>query len=320
MDKSLLKKRWIKLLNAAPAPQNDWYSRLINGDGELVSDVEYTEILGFVQLSKANEQELLLEKLIGNHGFRPMLLRYPIPAKAILKNALLHKKKLNAEEVTMLKLLFEKWQNRLFSAQNEFKKKHSTATKTPDIEDTIFNQLKNYDFAQKKLIVNEISYKAHHDKAPLHLVAIDSSASMQRAAIEAVFAILLNKPNSRIKREICLFNDRVTALAIDAPDLAKQLLAISYEGTTDIKKAVDYAVQKFAAAKGVFWLVSDLMDSNDNQFEAALLDLSRKGVKIAVIVPAEENVPYNQRVADNLLKNKIEVLPVSAMEKLMYSR
>lgn len=309
-NRNLLKERWQLLLQHNIDAEPDEISLLFSDEETVaISDEKYLTLISFILQSNANEIDGYTEKLIEKYGYRTLLLATDLRLNKItIKQGLLEKGSLSEVELNILKDSLQQWINAICPEKKMANRNNHKKKLQPDIEKTILHQLKNYDTTTRKIIVEEISQKRVADKSKLHIIGIDISASMQRAAIDTVLAVLLSPTGNSDKQEVFFFNENIQKVDLASERLAAQLIAIQYDGNTNLMNAIQYAAEKFENNSGVFYLVSDLIDSYETRFLGEIISLRQKGIAVVVIVPSGDGLAINRQAVAVLQNNQIKLI------------
>lgn len=309
-NRNLLKERWQLLLQQNIDAEPDEITLLFSDEKIVaISDEKYMDLIDFILHSNTSEIDGFTEKLIEKYGYRTLLLETDLRLNKIaIKHGLLKKNELSENELNALKNSLQQWMNTIRPEKKMANRNSRKKKLQPDIEKTILQQLKNYDITKRKIIVEEISQKRVADNSKLQVIGIDTSASMQRAAIDTVLAVLLSPIGNSDKQDVYFFNENIQKVDLASAQLATQLIAIQYDGNTNLMNAIRYAAEKFENSSGVFYLISDLIDSYETHYLEEIISLRQKGIAVAVIVPSGDGLAVNRQAATVLQNNQIKVI------------
>lgn len=288
-NRNLLKERWQLLLQQNIDATPDEISLLFSDEKITnISDEKYLDLIDFILHSNTSEIDGFTEKLIEKYGYRTLLLETDLRLNKIaIKQGLLKKNELSENELNALRNSLQQWINTIRPEKKMANRNNHKKKLQPDIEKTILQQLKNYDKTKKKIIVEEISLKRVADNGKLQVIGIDISASMQRAAIDTVLAVLLSPTSNSERQDVFFFNENIQKVDLASERFAAKLIAIQYDGNTNLMNAIQYAAEKFENNSGVFYLVSDLIDSYETRFLGEIISLRQKGIAVVVLYHRE---------------------------------
>lgn len=309
-NRNLLKERWQLLLQQNIDATPDEISLLFSDEKITnISDEKYLDLIDFILHSNTSEIDGFTEKLIEKYGYRTLLLETDLRLNKIaIKQGLLKKNELSENELNALRNSLQQWINTIRPEKKMANRNNHKKKLQPDIEKTILQQLKNYDKTKKKIIVEEISLKRVADNGKLQVIGIDISASMQRAAIDTVLAVLLSPTSNSERQDVFFFNENIQKVDLASERFAAKLIAIQYDGNTNLMNAIQYAAEKFENNSGVFYLVSDLIDSYETRFLGEIISLRQKGIAVVVIVPSGDGLAINRQAVAVLQNNQIKLI------------
>ncbi len=183
-----------------------------------------------------------------------------------------------------------------------------------DIKKTIKHNLKNYDFNNKKILIDKIYFNDRIKKYNKNhiIILIDQSASMTDSVIYSAIMASIFANLSFLSIKVVLFDINIVDISNYIDDTISMLMKVQLGGGTDITKALEYTKTIITEPqKSIVFLISDLEDTNKYLFKSAkdIIDSQSK----LVVLPAldyKAKYFYNKEVASILksLGARIEFL------------
>ncbi len=337
MQSEVLKKRWdLIFAEVSDSSLSAWQEVLQNLSNEnaiFFKQATDDTLLKFCKLAQQNypkQQSLYIEKILTLGGFRKKLLSENILLPTVvLTNGLKEKESFSQTEkqaiIQQIKMLSANLINE-FAQKNKLKtqlqKRNIKAAKpTLDFNKTILKNLKNYQPATKKIIVEKLFFQPAKNKGYNEIVLlVDCSASMQNMLIEAILTadVIASLPKKQLR--LFVFNEVCNELKLDHTELLHFLFDANLDGATNINRAVNSALATIQQPQEtLFILLSDFINSEENNdYIEKLIHLKEKGATILPIVPANvNNFHFYDKKAISLFQEK-KIRPIiSVKEKII---
>jgi Mg-chelatase subunit ChlD len=203
--------------------------------------------------------------------------------------------------------------NALAGRLNRFRHSQHRVARNFDARDTIRRNLKHWDPAGRRLVVEEPRF---FSRVKRHLpweviLCVDQSGSMANSVIHsAVMAgILAGLPAVRVR--LVVFDTSVVDLSGHAADPVEVLMSVQLGGGTNIGQAVRYCEQLVSQpGRTVLVLVTDFCEGADPRaLIAACRRLREAGVKLLGLaaLDAEANPWYDEQLAGRLAAEGMEI-------------
>jgi uncharacterized protein with von Willebrand factor type A (vWA) domain len=190
-----------------------------------------------------------------------------------------------------------------------------------DLKTTLHRNLKNYDGASGKLLVDRLYfYAAERKKRPWHvIIAVDQSGSMLDSAIfSAVMASIFAELPS-VRTSLFLFDTQVVDLSGQVGQPVDVLLSIQLGGGTDITQAMEYAGQLVREpARSIVVLITDFYEGRDDRdLVRQVREMDESGIRLIGLgaLGYDARPSYNKTTAAKLRKVGMDIL-VCTPEKL----
>lgn len=175
-----------------------------------------------------------------------------------------------------------------------------------DIIQTIRKNLKNYQPAEKRLLVERaLFYSRQYRRQPWDLLlVVDQSGSMTESVIHAAVmaGIFLSIPSLRTR--LVVFDTEVIDVTEDARDTVELLLQVQLGGGTDIAKALDYAQSQITRPRQTMLvLVTDFFEGGDeSRLNEIVGKLANDGVILLGLAALDSRAKpaYNRDLAKRL--------------------
>lgn len=182
-----------------------------------------------------------------------------------------------------------------------------------DWRGTIRRNLRNYDPASRRLVVEDVRFFRNVDlRLPWHVVlCVDQSGSMVSSVIHsAVMAGILAKLPS-MDLSLVVFDTQVVDLSRYADDPVEVLMSVQLGGGTDIGKALEYCEGLITSPhRTVVVLVSDLYEGGSvGRLFSAVGRLRESGVTLLGLGALDEEArgAYDAHMANELAARGMEV-------------
>ncbi|MGO0061943.1 VWA domain-containing protein [Brevibacillus fluminis] len=145
--------------------------------------------------------------------------------------------------------------------RNRHKRGYVKSLKNLDYKKTIRKNLKNYDRANKRLIIDELYFTSNvqqHNKWNI-IITVDESGSMMDSVIYSAVMASIFHHLAALKTNLVIFDTKVVDLSNQLEDPVDLLMSVQLGGGTHIAKALKYSQTLLDnPAKTIFILVSDL--------------------------------------------------------------
>ena len=240
------------------------------------------------------------------------------PNPQLLKNILQLKHLLNKEVLVVAKSIVKKVSDEIIK-KLEHEVKRSTLGKLQkntssnvkiyrnfDIKKTIRKNLKNYDMARKKLILDRVYFNSNikrHNKYSV-IIAVDESGSMMDSVIYSAIMAGIFAKLPMLSTKLVIFDTNVVDLSNQLEDPVETLMSIQLGGGTDIARAMEYCSSLVETPhKTILVLVSDLCEGgNVSNLYSTTKDLIESGVKVIALTALDDECSpvFDRTVAKKL--------------------
>ncbi len=281
---------------------------------------ETTEILERHALDKYNLKELLtdkdvLEKLEPNLDLLKNILQMKhLMSGAVLVSAMKIVKKV-ADQIR--EQLEQGIRTAIMGKLDRSSRGNVRSFRNIDFKRTIRKNLKNYDRANRRLMVENVVF---HNRVrrynPYRLVLlVDQSASMLDSVIHSAVMAGIFAALPMLKTHLVVFDSRVVDLTGYIDDAVRTLMSVQLGGGTDIGAALGYAHGLMEnPRKTVVVLVTDLCEGADPKimFRRAA-GIIESGAKLIVLTSLDTDVTpvYDRKAAETITALGAEVATVT---------
>ena len=207
------------------------------------------------QSKEVMQKELVRRRGIAEIMEKPELLEKIEPNLELVKTLLTHRELLNPKTRILARKIIDKVVEELkrkMQVQVEQaitgalrKDRHSPRKvyRNLDLKTTIRRNLRNFDSASGKLLVDQLFfYAAERRKKPWHvIVVVDQSGSMLESAIFSAVMASIFAELPAVKTSLVLFDTQVVDLSDKVGQPVDVLMSIQLGGGTDITQALIYA-------------------------------------------------------------------------------
>ena len=269
------------------------------GPGHAMNVPRWVDEVG--QLFPREAKEVLERELINRKGLRelmeqPEILERIEPNQELVKTLLTHRDLMNEKTRVLARKIINKVVEELkkkLKVQIEpaitgaiRRDKHSPRRvyRNLDLKRTVRRNLRNYDNASGKLLVDQLYfYAAERNSRPWHIiVAVDQSGSMLDSAIySAVMAsIFVELPS--VRTSLFLFDTDIADLTDKVGQPVDVLLSIQLGGGTDITMALRYGYQLVhQPARTIVVLVTDFYEGGaERDLVNQVKEMSQAGIRM----------------------------------------
>ncbi|OMI18096.1 hypothetical protein BUQ74_06925 [Leptospira weilii serovar Heyan] len=257
----------------------------------------------------------------------PELLKRVSPNKTLLK-AVLHTRHLMEPNVLNLarelvrkvvEELMKKLETTILTSFRGVKNRHRRSSlriyKNFDVRGTIRANLKHFDPASKKLILQKPLFhsRIHRSMADRWrlIILVDQSGSMADSVIHSAVTASIFWGIKTLKTTLVLFDTNVVDVTDHCSDPVETLMKVQLGGGTDIGSAVLYAEGKIEnPRRTMIILISDFFEgAPPSRLVSAVHRLAESGVRILGLAALDEtaNPNYDAEMADKLVKAGAEI-------------
>jgi Mg-chelatase subunit ChlD len=190
-----------------------------------------------------------------------------------------------------------------------------------DLKTTVRRNLKNYDAASERLLVDRVWYfAAERRQRPWHvIVAVDQSGSMLDSAVFSAVMASIFHDLPALRTSLFLFDTQVVDLSDQVGQPVDVLMRVQLGGGTDLAKAMHYAAQLVRQpARTIVVLITDFFEGGDaHALVRQTEDLAQAGVRLIGLgaLGYDARPAYDKKMAGRLRKVGMDVL-VCTPEKL----
>jgi len=230
------------------------------GPGHAMNVPRWVDEVG--QLFPRQAKEVMERELIHRKGLRelmekPEILERIEPSQELVKTLLTHRDLMNEKTRLLARKIIDQVVQELkkkLKVQVEpaitgaiRRDKHSPRRvyRNLDLKRTVRRNLRNFDAASRKLLVDRVYFHAAERKSrPWHIiVAVDQSGSMLDSAIYSAVMASIFVELPAVRTSLFLFDTEIADLTDQVGQPVDVLLSIQLGGGTDITKALQYAYQ-----------------------------------------------------------------------------
>ncbi len=232
------------------------------------------------QAKEVMERELVQRRGIAELLDEPKLLERIEPNVEIVKTLLTHRDLLNEKTRGLARKIIQQVVDELkrkMQVQVEQaitgairRDKHSPRKvfRNLDLKTTLRRNLKNFDQASGKLLVDQLFFfAAERKKRPWHIIiAVDQSGSMLDSAIFSAVMASIFAELPAVKTSLFLFDTEIADLTDQVGQPVDVLMSIQLGGGTDITKALQYGQQLVREpARSIVVLITDFYEGRDER-------------------------------------------------------
>jgi Mg-chelatase subunit ChlD len=285
------------------------------------------------QVKEVMERELINRRGIRDLLEKPELLEKIEPNLDLVKTLLTHKDLMNEKTRVLARKIIDQVVRELkqkMKLQVEpaitgaiRRDRHSPRKvfRNLDLKTTLRRNLKNFDGASGKLLVDRLFFHAAERKnRPWHvIVAVDQSGSMLESAIFSTVMASIFYELPSLRTSLVLFDTQVVDLSDQVGQPVDVLLSVQLGGGTDITQALQYCVQLVRAPqRTIVVLITDFYEGRAEQdLVNQVREMSEAGVRIIGLgaLGYDARAAYNKQTAAKLRKQGMDIL-VCTPEKL----
>jgi Mg-chelatase subunit ChlD len=283
------------------------------------------------ELFPHSAKEVLERELVQRRGIRelldqPKLLEKVEPNIELVKTLLTHKDLLNPNTRSLARKIIDQVVQQLkkkMQVQVEAaitgairRDRHSPRKvfRNLDLKTTIRRNLKNFDVASGKLLVDRMYfYAAERKKRPWHIiVAVDQSGSMLDSAVFSAVMASIFAELPAVRTSLVLFDTDVVDISDQVGQPVDVLLSIQLGGGTDITRALQYCQQLVREpARSIVVLITDFYEGRpERDLIRQTRDLAESGVRMIGLGALGYNArpEYNKTTARKLRKVGMDIL------------
>jgi Mg-chelatase subunit ChlD len=282
------------------------------------------------------ERELVRRRGIGELLEKPELLEKVEANTELVKTLLTHKDLLNPKTRVLARKIIEKVVNELkqkLKVQVESaitgalrRDRHSPRKvfRNLDLKTTLRRNLKNYDEASGKLLVDQLFFfAAERKKRPWQIiVVVDQSGSMLDSAIFSAVMASIFYELPAIQTSLVLFDTQVVDLTNQVGQPVDVLLSIQLGGGTDITQALQYSAQLVRTpSRAIVVLITDFYEGRSEvELVSQVREMAEAGVRMIGLgaLGYDARPSYNKATAGKLRKVGMDIM-VCTPEKLAES-
>jgi Mg-chelatase subunit ChlD len=285
------------------------------------------------QVKEVMERELINRRGIRELMEKPELLEKIEPNLDLVKTLLTHKDLMNEKTRVLARKIIEKVVAELkqkMKLQVEpaitgaiRRDRHSPRKvfRNLDLKTTLRRNLKNFDAASGKLLVDRLYfYAAERKNRPWHvIVTVDQSGSMLESAIFSTVMASIFYELPSLRTSLVLFDTQVVDLSDQVGQPVDVLLSVQLGGGTDITLALQYAAQLVREPRRtIVVLITDFYEGrSDQDLVNQVRAMSEAGIRMIGLgaLGYDARPSYNKETARKLRKQGMDIL-VCTPEKL----
>jgi Mg-chelatase subunit ChlD len=283
-------------------------------------------------------QEVMERELINRRGIRdlmekPELLEKIEPNLELVKTLLTHKDLMNEKTRVLARKIIDQVVQQLkqkMKLQVEpaitgaiRRDRHSPRKvyRNLDLKTTLRRNLKNFDAATGKLLVDRLFfYAAERKNRPWHvIVVVDQSGSMLESAIYSTVMASIFYELPSLRTSLVLFDTQVVDLSDQVGQPVDVLLSVQLGGGTDITLALQYATQLVREPRRtIVVLITDFYEGrNEQDLVNQVREMAQAGIRMIGLgaLGYDARPSYNRQTALKLRKQGMDIL-ICTPEKL----
>jgi Mg-chelatase subunit ChlD len=283
------------------------------------------------QLFPREAKEVMERELVHRRGLRelmekPELLGRIEPSRELVKTLLSHRDLLNEKTRALARKIIAK-------VVEDLKKKMKVRVETAltgairrdrhsprrvyrnlDLGRTVRRNLRHYDRASRKLLVDRIYFHAAERRTrPWHvIVAVDQSGSMLDSAIFSAVMASIFAELPAVRTSLFLFDTEIADLSDQVGQPVDVLLSIQLGGGTNITQALQYAYQLVRQpARTIVVLITDFYEGRaERDLVHQVREMTQAGVRMIGLgaLGYEARPEYNKTTAAKCRKVGMDIL------------
>jgi Mg-chelatase subunit ChlD len=290
------------------------------------------------ELFPREAREVMQRELVQRRGVRellqqPELLEKVEPNVELVKTLLTHKDLMTPETRVLARKIIDRVveelkgkmkvqvEQALTGALRRDKHSPRRVFRNLDLPTTLRRNLKNYDRASGKLLVDDVFFfAAERKRKPWHvIVTVDQSGSMLESAVFSAVMASIFAELPAVRTSLVLFDTQVVDLSAQVGQPVDVLLSVQLGGGTDITKALVYSQTLVRQpARTILVLITDFYEGRpEDDLAAQVRVLAEAGVRLIGLgaLGYDARPSYNQATARRLRKEGMDIL-VCTPEKL----
>ncbi|EMO61210.1 hypothetical protein LEP1GSC133_0712 [Leptospira borgpetersenii serovar Pomona str. 200901868] len=264
----------------------------------------------------------------------PELLKRASPNVTLLKAVLQTRHLMNQEVLNLARELVRKVVEELMKkleatilapfqgVKNRNRRSSLKIYKNFDVKNTIRANLKHYDVASKRLILQKPLFHSRIHRSVAErwqlIILVDQSGSMLSSVIHSSIMASIFWGIKSINTRLILFDTNVVDVTDDCLDPVETLMKVQLGGGTDIGFALSYAEEKIVnPRRTMIVLISDFYEGGPlSKLISTTLRLVESGVKVLGLAALDEtaNPRYASDVAEKLVKVGAEIAAMTPGE------
>jgi Mg-chelatase subunit ChlD len=276
-------------------------------------------------------REVLQRELIQRRGIRelleqPELLEKVEPNVELVKTILTHRDLLTPQTRVLARKIIDKVvaelrermkvqvEQAITGALRRDRHSPRRVFRNLDLKTTLRRNLKHYDPARERLLVNDLFFfAAERKRRPWHVVvAVDQSGSMLESAIFSAVMASIFAELPAVRTSLVLFDTEVVDLSEQVGQPVDVLLSVQLGGGTDITKALVYCQGLVREpARTILVLITDFYEGRDERdLVRQVRLLADSGVRMIGLgaLGYDARPAYNRATARKLRKEGMDVL------------
>jgi Mg-chelatase subunit ChlD len=278
------------------------------------------------QVKEVMERELIHRRGIRELMEKPELLEKIEPNLELVKTLLTHKDLMNEKTRVLARKIIDQVVQELkekMKLQVEpaltgaiRRDRHSPRRvfRNLDLKTTLRRNLKNFDAASGKLLVDRLFFHAAERKnRPWHvIVLVDQSGSMLESAIFSTVMASIFYELPSLKTSLALFDTQVVDLTDQVGQPVDVLLSVQLGGGTDITKALQYGAQLVRQpARTIVVLITDFYEGRaESDLVQQVRVMAESGIRMIGLgaLGYDARPAFNKATAGKLRKQGMDIL------------